>query len=240
MKSLSVGMLVLFFLTACASSTLQHEGRVYDSTSPAKIRASTEVLKDYTDKHNVFLQVNFENLENSWMRLELVDFELDFHDENIPYNIVVGDDLKAWAESSEEKLKIRRQNTDGILLGIFAASTAVTLFSQNQNQMRVGLGGMVASSAFQNGVLFSRAYKDAEGGLKVPETHLLAPFTVPSMGLVKRWILINFPDEMLMRNNTASIRGKRRELFVVLKFKTVEGDTLNYRVQIARKLSGKQ
>lgn len=62
--------------------------------------------------------------------------------------------------------------------------------------------------------------KLAEQSIAVPETHILGgPFSVPGQGVLKKWILVGFPQ-------------KERPKYGNLILKTVEGEKLTYAFEL--------
>lgn len=219
---MSKSILVLaIFLTACASKQLPVKGELTSSTSSAKMDVSAEVLNDYSDDYNVLLQLNFQSKDGRWIRIDTAELDLS-NEDNQPYNIVIGKDLTAWAEAKAEEKSIKDQRERIATSGIALAGGALAVWGAlTNNDGLTTLGTATTAGALGYGAYrVIKADKDSVQGVRqVPDTHLYASFTVPSMSLIKRWILINAPTGRMARVAT-------------LKLKTLEGDTLTYKIPL--------
>lgn len=213
-----------FMLTACASKQLSRPAELVSSSLAVDLEVSSEVIPEFTDQYNVLMQINLESKDGQWVRIDSA--ELDFADaEGLVQNIIIGKDLSAWLQAKAEEKKIRDQNKDMASLGILSAGAVLLGIGAAKNDHGTLATGAVATSGASAYLLTKQARRSKEAAQQaewVPDTHLYSPFTIPSMSLVKRWILINTPSGRV--NRTA-----------VLKLKTVEGDTLVYNIYLAKK-----
>lgn len=221
---LRILLAMTLLLTSCATKKLGQSADLVSSSIPVDLEVSSEIIHEYTDKYNVVMQINLESKDGQWIRVDSAELDLTNSD-GIVQNIIIGKDLNAWLQAKAEEKKIREQNQDITSLGILSAGIVLaTLGSNNGNSNTLTAGSLAMGGA--SSYLVSkevRRTKDiAQQAQWIPETHLYVPFTIPSMSLVKRWILINTPSGRVNRK-------------AVLRLKTVEGETLTYKIYLAAK-----
>ena len=210
-------------LSACASKRLQTPADLVSTTYPVALEISAEVVPEYTDAYNVVLQINFESKDGQWVRIDKADLDLN-NDDGVVQNIIIGKDLSCWLQAKAEEKKIRSQNEDMGSLGFASAGAALLALGIVGKDANATAAGAVTTAGV-SGYLLRKEYRDAKNAAQqpawVPETHLYAPFTVPSMSLVKRWVLINTPSGRVNK-------------FAVLNLKTVEGENLVYKIRVGK------
>lgn len=223
MKSFMSLLTVGFILSACATSDLPMKANLRNSTGSKDIEVSAEKVSDYSDSYNVLLQINLKNRGGNWVRIDSAELDLSASSE--PYNIVVGNDLVVWAEAKAEEKRMERYNEGVGVAGTMLAGGALALAGiLSRDTTLTALGGATYAGAATWATVnsISHAQKSAQGVQRVPETHLYAPFSVPSMTLIKRWILINAPSGRISK-------------IAKIKLKTVEGDLIEYDLDLAGK-----
>lgn len=224
LKTMTAVLFSSVLLVSCASTKLSIPGEKLASTLEARMDVSAEVVEEYSDQYNLLFQVNFENEDGRWLRIDSVDFDFANSD-NEPYNVIVGNDLQAWSASKEDEAAINNHNENIKMASIYGAGAVATFVGAARGDSTLTALGVITMES----VRINAAYKviknmqgQVQGVARVPSTHLLVPFTIPSKSLVKRWILVNFPTGRVARAAT-------------LKLVTVEGGVLNYRLHLAKK-----
>lgn len=215
-------LLMALFLVSCASKDLALKANLVDSTNPVNMDVSAEVIEDYSDEYNLLLQINFHSHDGRWVRVDSAEFEAD--GEKDPVNVIVGADLVTWAKAKAEEHQMDVYNSNMKTLGVMATGGALAVIGVlSKSQEVAALGAATYSGAVAYGAAKNMTEtRDRVQGVKMlPESHLYAPFAVPSMSLAKRWILINSPSGKINR-------------VAKLKLKTVEGDVLNYNLALAK------
>jgi|GEM_PF-3779245 len=220
------------FMVSCAST--HHQNKALPVTVPEGIDLviSSKLNKSYSDGSHLYYDFTFENKGSHWLRLDEIEIEFLSND-GIPHNIIVGQDLVAWAESYKIRKQKENLNSDlgtaalilgGAVLMVAAASSGNGGHSSGAR----GAGALLYGSGIGFGAtkeLMSNRDR-VMNAKQVPETHLLAPVTIPSNGYSQRWILLNLPQRR--------IANQAR-----LKFRTVEGQTVSYDVALIEEKGGK-
>jgi hypothetical protein len=176
------------WLGGCASI---HSGKVAEDPKN-NVRVSAAREGEFSDANHVFVAFTMENKGKDVLRVVATDLEFD---ESLapPVNVLVGNDLVAWAEANEAEQKRRQQNQavgqlamilGGAALGVggrLANSKALALVGATS--MTAGLGWSVATTISHSGAT-------ARSPQKVPDTHVYRPFSVPVGLYVRRWAVI--------------------------------------------------
>jgi hypothetical protein len=209
---------------ACASTHPGWFAQQAQTEKPRNLAVSVDIDNDLSDEGNAFYDFTIENKELSWLRIESA--EVTFSDtDKIITNIIVGQDLVAWGDSENQKAKISEHNINMATTAAVVAGAALAVASGkggNTGLARTGAVIAATGAGVQIGRDIKRSVKAAEQSAAVPENHILhGPFTVPSQGLAKRWILLGFPQ-------------KERPVFGNLILKTVEGEKLTYAFYLKR------
>lgn len=218
-----VVLLIPYLLVGCAHKTLELQGEQVASSDNTKILASASIIEEFSDPYNVLVQFNLESKDGNWVRVDSVDLDMRNKD-NAPYNVIVGNDLKTWQTAKLEEYKIRSHNRSMTSAGLGALGLlAAGVGGATGNDSLATAGALLYTGVLINDVyeVFQTAKGLAQGVALVPENYILAPMTIPSMSLVKKWVLINFPDG-------------RMATHVTLKLKTIEGETLAFRVPLVK------
>lgn len=219
MKSIS-SLLLALFLSACASVHPGNHAKIMSGNPDLEV--SIEKNLDYSDPTNQFYTVTIENKGTEWLRVDEVD--LDFSNtENVEHRMVVGPDLKAWIDSTAVRMQVKEQN-DHMLDQIVGISGAVVMVASAAKGDRSGLllGGATTAGAAAHETFRQerQMLQAAESARMVPESHLYAPFTVPSGGFRRAWFVVHTPQ-------------KRVTAWGRLKLKTVEGKDSEAKLPLA-------
>lgn len=217
--------LITFFsivsLIGCASKDLPNQGKPLSTTSGYDLAISAEVVTEYSDDYNILLQVNMENKGGKWARIDHVELDLSNTDDQ-PYNIVIGNDLKDWAEAKTNLLAYKQQNESATIAGTVLGGAALFIagaLSKNENLVNAGEAvysvGLTAATVKD----INNKKDETQRPRTVPETHLYGQYSLPSMGLVKKWVLVNVPKGRIAKVGT-------------LKLRTIEGESLDYQLRI--------
>lgn len=216
--------ILTLLISACASKQLPMKANVESIPSDSKLNVTAKVLNDFSDDYNVLLQINFQSLDGKWLRVDEAEIAFDTDDKD-PFNIIVGKDLVTWAEAKMEEKKMDNHNQ---AFGTLAVSTAgglaaiAGIMSDNENLASLGILTVGAASSYEAYSMMKQSQKEAEGVKLVPDGHLYSPFTIPSMSLSKRWVLINCPSGRIGR-------------ILKLRFKTIEGEKFSYNIDLMAK-----
>ena len=210
----------LVILTACAST---HPGKkgysLKGTTIPIKISAQNI---DYDPKGAFqLIEVTLENPSNDWVKIAHTEVVIANPAES-KISVVLGKDLKYWAEAMNERYKIKQHNQEMLQTGLLAAGAVAAVAGVkdgNSNLASAGAGLMTATYGWAVADVISTKIDLAEQSDKSPENHLYHPFSLPSQLFLRRWILINKPVGQHVNK-------------LVIEFETVEGEKDLYEISI--------
>lgn len=225
MKKLMIIFLSALLFVACATT---HSGRIAKPvTQPEDVdlEISVKLNGDYSDATNFYYDVTIENKGGSYLRIDQV--ELDFENaDKAPHNVVVGQDLVAWAESYAIRKEKENYNGDLGTAALVLTGAAIMLAGaatgRSEQSRALVEGGALLAGAGVGWEAYRKikSSKDKVMNAKwVPESHLYSPVTVPSSGFAQRWILVNLPKKKIANR-------------ALLKIRTVEGQEAVYEVPL--------
>jgi hypothetical protein len=205
-RRLIIFSLTLALISSCATT---HPGKLattVEASGDLNLKISSQLNKDFSDDSNQFFDLTFENLGGNWVHIDQVDVEFP-QIEGAPHNIIVGDDLKAWAESYAIRKRKQDHNAELGIAGLILGGTALmvaAIAGSNGGNVNTGLlttGAVAYGAGAITGVArdISKLQKEVNRGVTVPESHLLATSTIPSHGFLQRWILINVPKKLVAK-----------------------------------------
>lgn len=223
-KNLAILLSALLFFS-CATTHSGRSALAVKQPADIDLEISVKLNGQYSDATNFYYDFTIENKGGSYLRIDQVT--LDFEDgQKIPHNVVVGQDLVAWAESyaiRREKEKFNGDLGTAALVLTGAALMIAGAASGRSDQSRALVEGgtaLVGAGAAWDGYRNIKSARDKVMNAKwVPESHLMSAVTVPSSGFAQRWILINLPQRRIARK-------------ALLKIKTVEGQEAVYEVAL--------
>lgn len=214
MKFLIMLLSALVFVS-CAS----HHGDTIavqnEETTKPSIVVSAEVIKELSDKSHSMIVFTFENNSDDWTRYKAAHFSCG--DEcDLKTNIIIGQDLGTWMKSQYHKRAISRHNNDLLYTGAIILGAAAAVIGSGSNNP-----GLVAAGATSYGIgavgalhgIFSDSQLAAKTGKIDPQSdHLYNPFSVPSTGLSKKWILVHTPKKQKIKNINLKLENEGGEV----------------------------
>lgn len=215
-----------FFFVSCATTHPGIRSKTISTTPNLDLEISADWNADYSDDSNMFLDFTLENKSTSWVHIDQIDVEFPNND-NVTHNIIVGNDLQAWAESYAIRKKREQHNAQLGIAGLILAGTVLMVAAVAGTDSGSTNNGMLAAgaTAYAAGVTtgVSQKMKEsrnaAQRGKVVPETHFLAPMTIPSAGFAQRWMIVNLPQ-------------KRVANYIRIRVHTAEGEEGVYEVPL--------
>ncbi len=224
-KPMMIVLSALLFV-ACATTHSGRSAKPITQPEDVELDISVKLNSAYSDATNFYYDVTIENKGGSYLRIDQV--ELDFENtEKAPHNVVVGQDLVAWAESYA--IRKEKENYNGdlgtaalVLTGAALLIAGAATGRSDQSRALVEGGSLLAGAGIGwDAYRKIKSSKDRVMSAKwVPESHLYGPVTVPSSGFAQRWILINLPKKKIANR-------------ALLKIRTVEGQEAVYEVPLA-------
>ncbi len=212
-------LLATSFLISCATTHPGKMGEQLTKNSNLELTVSGKVVKAYSDNAHQFLDFTFENKKTNWERIKSIEFKYG-NDENLVYNVIVGEDLVTWANAFSAKKAKEDHNTAMALSGLMLAGAVLTLASGNSDTAKVV--GATSYAAGATGAIFytiNEELRKVETSKLVPKSHLYSNFSVPAGMFVRRWVLVNVP-------------GDKWATTAYLTINTVDGKSEQYKVSI--------
>jgi len=148
------------------------------------------------------IEFTFENPSGKWIRVEQVALDFGSVQNNQAVYFPWGTQLKSWADATSQRNAIKNANdaTALALIGVGGALVSVAA-PRGAGGLRV-LGGMASLGAVMT-MLAANVEAEAGAADSAPHfggDHLFAgPFDVPPGLFVKRWLVINTPDQPALK-----------------------------------------
>ena len=206
------------FLFSCASTHPGHQGRSLNGESlPFLISAQT--IDGSAEESFQLIELTFENTSDRWMKISHSEVVIDNPAES-KLSVVLGSDLKDWAQARELQAKKDEHNEQLVNAGIAAVSGIAFATGSKTNKTADGLtaaGLTLATLSAIDGI--KKSVRSSEQADKVPENHLYQPFSVPGKMFLRRWILLNKPANTSLQN-------------LVVELETVEGTKGKYEISL--------
>ena len=194
MKTLTL-TLMLLLVASCASYNPGKYADVVQGEHPEDFPINAEVVNNYSEDNYTFVNFTFGNLSNDWRRIKKI--RVLSIGGNEKSRIIIGQDLRYWAEGMERKIKIDRHNSQvmwGSISGALLVGAGVASYNNNKN-LTIGLAGGAIAAASVNDVNYVIDKLDAlEMANLVPNSHLYMPFSIPPNLFLARWVLFESPD----------------------------------------------
>lgn len=165
-------------------------------------------------------EITLENTSDDWLRIDKTTLVTDPAASKV--SVVVGNDLKSWAEAMALKKNIDNYNKDIGIAATTAAGTAVMIAGGVKNDKALATAGALtylAGVTWATTDVISSYRSQAIGVRKVPESHIYESFALPGKMFLRKWILVNKPSGLVMNN-------------LVFQFETVAGEKAYYEVKL--------
>jgi hypothetical protein len=181
MRILSLFLLMMMFLTSCATTTPGEE----HETGTKQLRIYITENPTYSTEKIRLFQFSIKNETDQWIDID--DVKLNNNSKEI--SLIVGPRLQAWLETSDLEKQVSDYNTSlalgGMMLGGVAAMGSSSPSTSTTGAM-VALGAITAASVIdiQNTLGILELQK------LLPQNHVMRPFVVPPKRVLQRWILV--------------------------------------------------
>jgi hypothetical protein len=207
-RSLQSGLVgvLLLGLAGCAEmvggrqgTSLDAEGKPSEAAAKAaKLKVSAGEINRMSSPYFGEIELTFENPTGQWVRVKTV--QVDFGDEkkNKAAAIPWGMQLESWIEATRQRNALRNAD-EAATLEIIAGLTALAVVAGGAR----GGGAEVVAGMLPLGAAAAMTRRQGTAETEDVTTaplfgagHLLAgPFEVPPGLLVKRWLVVNTPDD---------------------------------------------
>jgi hypothetical protein len=195
----TLSIFIALFLTACASTHPGTEGKPLNNDSNIPIIISAENIDLDSTQPFQLIDLTIENKSNDWLRIKRSEVLISDPGKS-KLSVVVGQDLKDWAQATQFKLQKDDHNNQMLQLGLLTASS-VALGSKDSNPtlQTVGALGLIGTSAWVTSDVLKQALRNANQSEKVPENHLYHSFSVPGKMFTRKWVLLNKPVDTVIK-----------------------------------------
>ena len=218
---LIMSLALLGFLTACASTHPGSEGRSLNTNWRLPLKVSAQTIDDARGEAFQLIEVTLENVSESWVKVNRTQVVINNPAES-KLSVVLGKDLKDWAQAMKFRLMKDEHNRQMLQLGLATAGAVASASGTQDNNSALAVAGavtLIGTYAWAVTDTIQQSYKSAEQSEKVPENHLYQSFSVPGKMFLRRWVLLNKPSQSLIRT-------------FVLELETIEGEKDTYEVSL--------
>ncbi|MES2801825.1 MAG: hypothetical protein V4654_04990 [Bdellovibrionota bacterium] len=219
MKKLILLMTTLAALS-CASTHPGKEAMPLEGQKDLQMKISVLPVEQEAKSAFEMFEITIENLNEDWLRIDKTTLLTDPSVSKV--SVVVGNDLKSWAEATAYQNNIDHHNKDMALAGTTAAGSLLMVaggVSKSDNLATAGAVTYLAGLTWAVTDTISSARTQSMGVRKVPSSHIYEPFAVPGKMFLRKWILVNKPPGLVMNN-------------MVLQFETVSGEKTIYEIKL--------
>ncbi len=211
-------LLAFLMIAGCASVHPGNLGNELNHKRKDDFIVSAQRVSDFSDPTISFISITMENKSDKWMKIKSTDFNCG-KECNKKINIIVGNDLVAWAKSKKDQMDMKKQNENLFLGGLTAGGLLLSILTRNSEIATAGV--LVAAASGSTSLI--KDIKNEKTTLEnpnwVPEEHLFSDISVPTSLYTRKWILVSHPKNF----DIAAF---------ILNFKTVEDEELKYVIKI--------
>lgn len=209
------------FLMACATTHPGNQGQSLNKDSRLPFKISAQTIEESQEESFQLIEVTLENTSENWLKVNRSQIVIDNPAES-KLSVVLGKDLKDWAQAMSLRLQKDEHNKQLLRLGLTAAgAVAMGVGSKNDDSALVAAGALTVVGTYAWAVtdVIRQSYQAAEQSEKVPENHIYQPFSVPGKMFLRRWVLLNKPYKSVVNN-------------LVLELETVQGEKDTYEIKL--------
>ncbi len=222
MKYLLICMIALVNLfIGCATTHPGNEGKSTAKEPIIPLKISAQTIDDARGESFQLIELTLENTSENWLRIARSQIVISNPAES-KLSVVLGKDLRDWAQAMELRLKKDEHNRQLLQVGLVTAGAAAVVAGTHNNDSSVatvGMATLVGTSAWAVTDVIRQSYRTAQQVDKIPENHLYQAFSVPGKMFLRRWILLNKPSNSLVTT-------------LVIALETVEGEKEHYEIKL--------
>ena len=214
-------LVFVLFTVACATTHPGSEGKALPGEAALPMKVSAQTIDNAKGESFQLIEVTVENLADEWLRIHNARVVIDNPAES-KLSIVLGQDLKDWAQAMELRLKKDEHNRELLKIGLGAAGGVAAVVGSQTNNPGVTLAGaslLLGTYAWAVTDVIRHGYASSTQANRVPENHLHQSFSVPGKMFLRRWVLINKPSATLINH-------------LVIEFETVGGEKNTYEINL--------
>lgn len=205
------------FLISCATTHPGNEGKSLSDSPTMPLKISAKTIEGQSSKAFQLVEVTLENTSDDWLRIHHSEVLINNPAES-KISVVLGQDLKVWAEATMAKEKQEAHNDDMVKAGILVAGTTAAILGAGKGDRgltEAGAAVVVGTYTWAAADVINASLKEAQGVDKIPETHLYKEVSIPSKMFLRRWVLLNKPSDRILQK-------------LAVQFETVDGTKDTY------------
>ena len=172
-----------------------------EAAKAAPLKVSAGEISTMSSRYFGELEFTFENPGGKWIRVEQVVLDFGSEQNNQAVYFPWGAQLKSWADATSQRNAIKDANAATALALIGVGGALVSATAPRGAGLRK-LGGMASLAAVMT-MLAANVEAQTDAADSKPRfggDHLFAgPFDVPPGLFVKRWLVINTPDQPALK-----------------------------------------
>jgi hypothetical protein len=217
----SLVVLILSTLVSCASYNPGNYADIKSGEHPKNLPINAKTYDQLSESPFTYVNFTFGNKSaDTWYRVKRIRVTSIGGIKGA--RLVVGPDLKFWAQGMERKTKIDAHNRAMVFGAIQGALLVGAAASGASGKHDLALGLVGGSMAYTSIEAFNQAFNEAdmkELDALVPEGHLYRPFSIPRNLFITRWAVFETP-------------GKKKAEYIEFEVEYLSGKKVSYKVNI--------
>jgi hypothetical protein len=210
----------LLVLSACATTHPGNLGKSETLESKLPLKVSAEII-DSDNASFQLIQLTVENTSENWLKIDKATVKLD-DPATSKVSVVLGSDLKYWAEAASTQQREDQHNMDMVKLGLLGVGTTAVLVGGSRGDQGLATAGSAVVVGTYSWALYDvlkTEINDAQRSSIIPENHLYHSTSIPSKMHLRRWVLLNKPANQAIKT-------------LAVEFETVEGEKETYAIDL--------
>jgi hypothetical protein len=195
MKSFLFGAAAtVVFLFSCASTHPGNIGKTAQQNQALPLIVSAETIDGNSNDAFQLIELTLENTSSSWVRINRG--EVPIQDPSTHVSLVVGKDLRTWAQAMEQRLKKDEYNRELLQTALIVGGSVAAVAGARSDApgvAAVGAATAVGGYIWAVSDTLKTALRSAEKVDELPENHFKTACSVPGKMFIRRWVLLNKP-----------------------------------------------
>ncbi len=221
LMKMTSALIVVLTLASCASYNPGNYADIKGGEHPQNLPINAKVYDQLSESPFTYVNFTFGNKSaDTWYRVKRIRVTSIGGIKGA--RLVVGPDLKFWAQGMERKTKIDAHNRAMVFGAIQGALLVGAAASGASGKTDLAVGMAAGSMAYTSIEAFNQAFNKAdmkELNALVPEGHLYRPFSIPRNLYITRWAVFETP-------------AKKKAKYIEFEVEYLSGKKASYKVNI--------